>query len=49
MICLINISLGIKQKEFKLNDIELELMMFVKFLYLILMIKGTLLMMALTV
>ena len=49
MFCLINILLGKKWKEFKLNYIELELLMFAKFIYILLMIKGLFLMMVLTV
>ena len=37
----------IRQKEFKVNCIELELIMFVKFLYFIFMIKDTYLIIAL--
>ena len=49
MFCLIKIGSDLKWKEFKVNYSELELMMFVKFLCLVLMIRGKFFMMVLVV
>ena len=49
MFCLIKIWSDLKWKEFKVNYSESELMMFVKFLCLVLMIRGKFFMMVLVV
>ena len=49
MFCLIKVWSDLKWKEFKVNYSESELMMFVKFLCLVLMIRGKFFMMVLVV